>query len=264
MRAQINGIDMAYEVSGPEDAPAILLHHTLATRCAMWGETAAQLANSYRVIAIDARGHGTSETPPPPYDFETLASDVTGLLDHLGIAQAHFMGSSMGGIVGQYLGILAPDRLRSLILVSTTSATPEAGKASWDERMANVREGGMRSQVDVTMARWFTEPFLGSDHPALKATETMIAETPDVGFLGWAAALRELDITSRLAAIACPTLVIVGEDDEGTPVSAAQTIHENIPGSELVIIEKASHQLPLERPEPFMAAVQEFLGRQQT
>lgn len=261
MRAHANGIELAYDVSGPEGAPVILLHHTLATNKAMWSGTAAHLSEQYRVVAMDARGHGESDTPQPPYDFTTLARDITTLMDTLGIAEAHLMGSSMGGMVGQCVGFMAPDRLRSLILVATTSGVPEAARASWDERIEAVRADGMESQVATTMERWFTAPFLGSGNAILADTEAMIRATPVDGFLGWGAAIRDFDISDRLAEIACPTLVVVGEHDPSTPVEASKIIHAGIAGSELAIIDQASHQLPLERPEPFLAAVTGFLAK---
>lgn len=261
MRAQANGIELAYEMYGPEGAPALVLHHTLSTNRDMWAGTIAALDDRYRILALDARGHGASDAPPPPYDFDTLADDVLGLMDALGIERAHYMGSSMGGMVGQCLGLKAGDRFQSLTLVSTTSQVAGPGTASWDERIAAVRADGMESQVAMTLERWFTAPFHASGSPVLAQIEAMIRATPADGFLGWGMAIRDFDITARLGAVTTPALVVVGEDDPGTTVDAARAIHENIPGSELIIIPQASHQLPLEQPAAFLEAVTAFLAR---
>lgn len=261
MRAHANGIEIAYDTFGPDGAPAILLHHTLATSNKMWADTVVKLSEQYRVVAMDARGHGDSDVTNPPYDFATLARDITSLLDALGIAEAHYMGSSMGGMVGQCVGFMAPDRLRSLILVSTTSAVPEAARGAWDERIEAVRADGMESQVAMTMERWYTAPFLATGNPVLAETEAMIRATPADGFMGWGMAIRDFDISDRLSEITCPTLVVVGEEDPSTPVEASRAIHAGIAGSELIIVEQASHQLPLERPEAFQTAIAEFLNK---
>ena len=147
MKAQINSIRMNFEVAGPERGPVVVLHHPLATNLTTWDELTAGLSHKYRVVRMDARGHGVTEAPPGPYAFETLAADVVGLMDHLGIKKARFLGLSMGGMAGQYLGLLHPDRLACLILVSTSSRVPPEGRAVWDERIATVRAQGMKSQV---------------------------------------------------------------------------------------------------------------------
>lgn len=261
MRAHANGIEIAYDIAGPEGAPVVLLHHTLATNKSMWSSAIRSLSDRYRVVAMDARGHGDSEVTNPPYDFATLARDITSLLDALGIAKAHFMGSSMGGMVGQCVGFMAPDRLNSLILVATTSAVPEEAQTAWNERLDAVRAGGMESQVTTTMERWFTAPFIASGNAALAETESMIRNTPADGFIGWGSAIRDFDISDRLSEINCPTLVVVGKDDPSTPVAAAEAIHAGIGGSELVVVPEASHQLPLERPEAFEAPIADFLSK---
>lgn len=261
MKLQANGIGIAYDLSGPEDAPCVFLHHSLATNRQMWSGVARGLLDEgYRVLRADARGHGQSDAPEGPYAFETLTGDVTGLMDALGIARAHFIGLSMGGIIGQFLGLTAPDRFDSLILVSTQCRVPEAARQAWAERIATVQAKGMESQVQPTLARWFTEGFRATGDPVLDDIAQMIRKTPVKGFVGWGMAISTLDIADRLKEITLPTLIIVGEDDPSTTPAAAQLIHENLPGSELRIVEEASHQLPLERPQEFHNMVTSFLA----
>ena len=124
MQATINGFRMNYAVEGPGSAPPVILHHPLATDLTIWDELTAALAPRYRVVRFDARGHGASEATPAPYDLATLSADVVALMDHLGIARGHYLGLSMGGMVGQHLGLSHPQRFASLILCSTTSRMP--------------------------------------------------------------------------------------------------------------------------------------------
>lgn len=260
MKASINGISINYDVAGPAAAPAVVLHHPLATNLTTWDELTADLSPRYRVIRFDARGHGQSDAPKGPYAFETLAADVVGLMDHVGIKRAHFLGLSMGGMVGQYLGLLHSDRLSSLMLVSTTSRLPPEGVALWEQRIAATRAGGITSQVEGALARWVSPS--GLKNPALVTRMSkMIEATPVEGYLGWCNAIRTLNVTDRLKAIKLPTRVIVGEIDPATPVAAAKVIHENIPGSELSIVPGVSHMLQNEDPAGFTKEVMPFLAR---
>ena len=134
MQATINGFRMNYAVEGPDAAPAVVLHHPLATDLTIWDELTAALKPRYRVVRFDARGHGASEATPAPYDLSTLTADVVALMDHLGLARAHFLGLSMGGMVGQHLGVGHPKRCASLILSSTTSRVPPESRPRGEER----------------------------------------------------------------------------------------------------------------------------------
>ena len=261
MKAQVNGISITYELVGKADGPAVVLHHPLATNLSIWDELTAALAPNYRVLRLDARGHGASEAPAGPYTFEMLAQDVVALMDHVGMTKARFLGLSMGGMIGQYLGLLHADRFHSLTLVSTSSRIPAEAQQIWDERMANARNGGMKSQVEASMQRWVAPEALKT-RPALVARlSAMIAATPLDGFLGWCSAICKLDVTDRLGAIRLPTRVIVGELDPATPVAASQAIHAAIPGSELIVMPGVSHMLCAEAPEAFHAHVLPFLAQ---
>ncbi len=247
-------------VEGMHDAPVLLLHHSLATSLYSWDSIVPALSQNYRVIRFDARGHGKSDVPEGPYDFTHLAEDVLRILDQLEVNRAHFLGLSMGGMVGQVLGIEHPDRVSALILASTTSFVPPETGPIWDERIAMMRSGGMQSQIESTIGRWFTQGFLDSGEGHVDRIARMIARTPVEGCISWCEAIKTLNLTDKLGAITAPTLVIVGEDDPGTPVAAARVIHEAIAGSKLVILSGASHQAPVEQPEAFAVAVLEFLN----
>jgi 3-oxoadipate enol-lactonase len=260
MQAIINGIRMNYEVAGSESAPPIVLHHPLATNLSIWDEITAALSPRYRVVRFDARGHGQTEAPMGPYSFETLAADTIGLMDHLKIDRAHFLGLSMGGMVGQYIGLLHPKRVHELILVSTSSRVPPEGQGMWDERIKAVRANGMASQPEGSIQRWLAEA--NRKKPELVARlSKMIEATPAGGFIGWGGAIRTLNVTDRLKAITLPTCVIVGAEDQATPPAAAEAIHRAIKGAELIVMPGVSHMLCAEDPPAFHKHVLAFLDK---
>jgi 3-oxoadipate enol-lactonase len=259
MKATVNGIAINYDLSGPDGAPAVVLHHPLATNLTCWDELTAALTPRYRVLRLDARGHGRSDAPKGAYTFETLATDVVDLMTHCGIEKASFLGLSMGGMVGQYLGLLHSDRFHNLCLVSTSSRIPAEAQPIWEQRIANAKTGGMASQVEGAMQRWVSPRALKENQNLVKRLAGMIEATPVDGYIGWCHAISGLNVTERLDAIRLPTRVIVGEIDPATPVAAAQAIHAAIPGSDLVIVPGVSHMLHNEDPELFHTHVLPFI-----
>jgi 3-oxoadipate enol-lactonase len=261
MRAQINGIDMAYEVNGAATAPAVVLHHPLATNMRFWDEATAVLSRDYRVIRFDARGHGKTEAPVGRYDFKTLAQDVVSLMDHVGVSRAQFVGLSMGGMVAQYLGLHHAARFASLTIVSSSSKTAEAMRHLWSDRVVVAREKGMASQVEPAMARWLAASTKANQPAVVKRCEQMIVSTPLEGYAGWCGCLEFLDFTDKLSGIKVPTKVIVGAEDPATPVAASETIQRHIAGAELSIIPGVSHMLAIENPAAFHAELVPFLEK---
>ncbi len=264
MNLLANGIIFNVEVSGQTTAPTVVLHHPLATNLTGWDELTAALSPHYRVVRFDARGHGKTESPKGPYSFETLAEDVVDLMDALGIDKAHFLGLSMGGMVGQYLGLLHAKRFHSLCLVSTTSQTPEAAKVIWSDRVRNVGAQGMECTIEGAMARWVAPSVLVEQSALVERLKIMIRTTPADGYVAWCQAIHDLDITARLSAVALPTRVIVGALDPATPPAAAEVIHQQIKGSDLVIMPGVSHMLHVEAPEAFATHVIDFLKQHPT
>jgi 3-oxoadipate enol-lactonase len=262
MQATINGFRMNFAVEGRDGAPTVILHHPLATDLTIWDELTAALRPRYRVVRFDARGHGQSEASPAPYDLPLLAADVIGLMDHLGIARAHYLGLSMGGMVGQHLGVGQPHRFASLVLCSTSSRIPPEAQPLWDDRVKAARSEGMASQVQPALARWLAAATITSKPEVVARMTRYIEATPVEGYCGWCGAIRNLNITDKLKTIALPTRVIVGSQDVGTPPAAAQVIHREIAGSELVEVLGVSHQLHVEEPDTFNRHVLDFLDRQ--
>lgn len=260
MQAQINGISMHYRVDGDAAKPVIVLHHPLAANLTIWDELTEMLARDYRIVRFDARGHGQTEVAKAPYDFATLSTDVVALLDHLGLDRVHFLGLSMGGMVGQFLGLEHAKRFKTLQLVATTSRVPPEGRPLWVERVKMAREQGMAAMPAPSLQRWLTEK--NRQNAGLVARMTkMIATTQVEGYAGWCQAIETLNVTDRLKGITLPTQVIVGSEDPGTPPAAAEVIHGQIAGSELIVMPAVSHMICVEDPAGLCRHVKAFLTR---
>ncbi len=261
MRITANGISMHYTLNGTAGAPVVTLSHSLATHLGMWEAQMAALSARYRVLRYDTRGHGETDASAGAYTLDQLAEDARALLGTLGIERTHFIGLSMGGMIGQVLALKYPEMLRSLVLCDTSSRVPPEARPMWEERIRIAETQGMEPHVAPTIARWFTPSYVEAHPDVVEHVRSMIRRTNPQGYIGCGHAIRMLDLTDQLHRIAVPTLVIVGEEDPGTPVAAARTIHDRIPGSELVILRAASHLSNIEQDESFNKAVTTFLAK---
>lgn len=260
MKAVVNGISINYEVFGT-DGPWVVLSHSLACNLRMWGPQINFLQESYRVLAFDTRGHGGSEAAKSPYTLDMLSDDSIALLEHLEIDKPHWIGLSMGGMIGMTIAIKHPKKFRSLTLADTTSRIPNELWPIWTTRIEQSASKGMASLVDQTLQRWFTSEFIDRSPPDLKFVAAMIESTPTEGYIGCCQAIPKINCTAELHRINCPIQIVVGEQDAGTPVQMSEEIHAAAPGSELVVIPHASHLSNLEQPQLFNDAVERFLLR---
>ncbi len=254
-----NGLRINYEISGKEGAPLVVLSHSLGSSLVMWGPQMESLRAHFRVLRYDTRGHGGTDSPAGSYTLEMLGEDAIALLDALKIQRFHFVGLSLGGMIGQYLGLNHPARLRSLVLCSTAASLPPEAQPLWAERIETARVKGLQALVAATLERWFTAPYLQKNPPMLGIIRRQFLETPPEGFIGCCEAIRRLNYADRLPDIKTPTLILVGEDDPGTPVSASQAIREKVPGSKLTILPAAKHLANIEKAEAFNSALISFL-----
>ena len=260
MKISANGLSMNYTLEGPDSAPVVTMSHSLATDLSMWDPTVAPLQGRWRVLRYDTRGHGGTEAPTGAYTLDELVEDAAALLGALGITRTHWVGLSMGGMIGQSLALKAPDLLRSLALCDTSSRVPPEARPLWQDRIRTAESQGMEPLVEPTLQRWFTAPFRQREKAVMERVGAMIRATPPHGYAGCCHAIAALDLTDRLPAITIPTCVIVGEDDPGTPVSASRAIHERVKGSRLEIIPGAAHIANMEQPEAFNRALTSFLA----
>ena len=238
---------------------AVLLAHAIGCDHRMWDDLRARLGRRYRVLAVDLRGHGASPVPPRPYALADLADDARALLDRLGLARTHWVGLSMGGMVGQAFALEHPSRLGKLVIANSTSSYGPEGRSMWAARAKQVAEGGLAAIRDTVAARYFSEDFRREHAAQVNAVMQRFLETPAEGYLGCCDAIGELDFAAALGRIRAPTLVIAGGADAGTPPAMSRAMAEAIPGARLAVIPGAAHLSSAEKPEEFARLVLDFL-----
>jgi len=262
MRIKTKTIEINYELSGKAGSPVVVLSHSLASSLLMWNPQMEALNPHFQVLRYDMRGHGKSGITSGPYTLELLADDVVGLLDVLKIDRVHYVGLSIGGMIGQSLALNHAHRLRSLALCDTAAVIPSEAQPVWQERIDKTLSKGMEAQVDETMERWFTPSFLKQRPPMVEIIRKEILATSVQGYIGCAEAIRKLNYLERLPEIKLPTLIMVGEDDPGTPVSASEAIHKRLSNSKLVILPSARHLSNIEQVKAFNEILLKFLKDQ--
>ena len=251
-----DGCPINVEVSGRDNGPALMLSNSLGTNLSMWDDQAAEFGKHFRLIRYDRRGHGQSGAPQGPYSMDRLGRDVIGVLDALGVKKTNWCGLSMGGMVGQWLGANAPDRVERLVLSNTSSYYTDKGP--WNARIATVREKGLASMVDGNLQRWFTEAFRARAPEAMAKMKTMFVATKVPGYIGCCEAVRDMDFRASNSSIKAPVLVIVGAQDPATPPAAGEAIAKAIPGAKLASLD-AAHISNVEQPQQYAKTVLDFL-----
>jgi 3-oxoadipate enol-lactonase len=253
--AKVNGTELNYEIHGKQGSTWLILSHSLACSTRMWDPQVAAFKDRYCILNYDMRGHGKSAAPAGPYTLEMLADDVLGLMKHLGIERAKYVGLSIGGMIGQHLALKEPQRFEKMVLADTGhTQTPETLK-QWEERLRIAQTQGMKPLVAGTMERWFTPAF--REKPEAKKIADIVASTPVNGYVGCGQAIMKLNTTGRLKDIRLPVLAITGESDAAA--GGTRYIGEHIPGAKFVSIAQASHIANIEQPEKFNQALREFL-----
>jgi 3-oxoadipate enol-lactonase len=249
------GIRLHYELSGKEKGDVLVAASSIGSDRRMWDKALPWFEAKYRVVRFDTRGHGRSSVPPGAYSIENLGRDVLLLLDSLELERVDYCGLSLGGMVGMWLGIHAPHRVRRLVLANTGAriGTP----AMWDERIATVKRSGMANLAETTLTRWFTAAYREQNPAEMETIRAMIAATDPIGYAGCCEVLRDTDLRVEIGNIAAPSLVIAGRDDPATPPSDGQAIHRGLRDSKYIELE-ASHLSAWERAAEFGAAVVAF------
>ncbi len=251
-----DGCTIHAEIEGPETAPVLMLSNSLGTNLHMWDDQVAPFTKHFRLLRYDRRGHGKSSVPKGPYTMERLGRDVLVVLDGLGIKKINWCGLSMGGMVGQWLGANAGNRVDKLVLSNTSSYFPD--KNGWNDRLKLVREKGVASFAPANMERWFTKGFRERSPQIVARVQDMFAATKLDGYLGCGEAVRDMDHRPLLPKIAAPTLVIAGEHDPATPLEGNEYIRAHIPGAKIFVID-AAHLANVEQPKVYADTVLGFL-----
>lgn len=260
MLANVNGVNINYEVSGNAEKPWLTFSNSLATNLHMWDEQAEALADDYHILRYDKRGHGQSEPVEGPYSFDDLIGDVVGLWDHLGIDKSYFVGLSIGGMTAQGLVLKHPDRVTATVMANTMALCRPEFQQAWQDRITAVGEKGMEVVLQPTMERWFTDGYRGTGAARLDDVKGMILGTSVAGYSGCAAAIRELAYLDSLEKLDHPVLLIAGTHDAGTPPAGMQAMNDRIGGAEYVELD-AAHISNIEKADEFTGALTGFLSK---
>jgi 3-oxoadipate enol-lactonase len=241
---------------GPVDAPVLVLGPSLGTDLGLFDALVPDLAEHYRVIRYDLRGHGGSPVVPGPYSVADLARDVVGLLDDLGVERFAYAGVSLGGAIGLQLAVTVPERVTRLIVMASAARFPDP--PSWKARAERVRAEGTEFLVPSRIGAWVTPGFAESRPDETERLLAMLRSTPREGYAACCETIEAFDLRNRLGGITAPTLVIAGADDPATPPDTVRTIADGIPGARFVVVPQASHLVSAEQPDAVTAAIRRF------
>jgi 3-oxoadipate enol-lactonase len=252
-----DGAQLVGEAHGPAEAPTLVFLNSIGCDRRLWDSQVAALADDFRCLVFDTRGHGQSDAPAGDYTLDQLGRDALAVLDAADVRAAHVCGLSLGGLVAQWLAIEAPERVARMVLADTASRIGTV--ESWEARRKLVLDQGLAAIADMAMERFFSTPFRETRAEAVAEWRARLAAGSAKGYAGCCAALRDADLTAGLARITSPTLVICGEEDISTPPEQARALATAIPGAELRVIPAAAHLANFEQPDAFNAALRAHL-----
>jgi 3-oxoadipate enol-lactonase len=246
-----------YLLEGQSGSPVLMFSNSLGANYSMWDAQAREFHKKFRLLRYDTRGHGQSSATAGPYSIEQLAKDVVALLDHLDLDRVYFCGLSMGGMIGMWLAVNAPERLNQLVLCNTGAKIGTLD--AWNARIEAVRKNGMKSIAPAVVERWFTPAFRQKSPEIISNTLKMIEEANPDGYSACCAAIRDCDYREQVTAIRTPTLVISGAHDPATPPADGRFLSQQIPGARYAEL-NAAHLSNIEAQDHFNQDLAAFLN----
>lgn len=254
----MTAVELHAVVEGREDAPVVLLAGSLGSTLEMWDAQVPALAERFRVVRYDARGHGRSPAPPGPYGIDDLVDDAVVLLDRLGVARAHVVGLSLGGMMALRLAAREPDRVDRLAVLCTSSLL--GPRSAWEDRARLVRAQGTSAVAATVVQRWFTSAVRAERPGLVEAMEAMVAATSAEGYAACCEAIAAMDLRRDLARVVAPTLAVAGADDPATPPEHLAVIADGVASGQLLVLAQAAHLANVEQPAAVTAALLTHLG----
>ncbi len=251
-------VAVGHRIDGPDGAPVLVLGNSLGTTTELWAEVVPLLADRFRIVRYDHRGHGGSPVPSGPYEIADLGADVVALLDRLEIEHAAYCGVSIGGMVALWLGANAPGRLTTVIPCCTAAHLGNA--SAWSERAATVLAAGSTEPIaDAVVSRWVTPPFAAANPAVVAGLRAMLLSSPAAGYAACCGALERLDLRSELERIAVPTLLVAAAGDESIPPEHSERLAAAIPGAQITTLDPAAHLPMAERPAAVAGLIRNHL-----
>jgi 3-oxoadipate enol-lactonase/4-carboxymuconolactone decarboxylase len=250
-----DGIRLYWRLEGAPERPALFLLGSIGTDMSLWDRLVPRLLPRFRVLRMDARGHGASDAPAGDYDLDMLADDAIAVMDAAGVAHAIVCGLSLGGMIAMTLALRAPARVRALICACTSS---RMDRETWRARVETVRAGGMAAIAHGAIARFFSPRLAGAHADVVETVRNGLLTMSATGYAGCAAAIRDMTLDARLGAVDASTLVICGERDISTPFEGhGDRLLNAIPGASLARVD-AGHLACVEDPGAFAGALLTF------
>ncbi|VXC90828.1 Alpha/beta hydrolase family protein [Burkholderia sp. 8Y] len=261
MLLPLNQRTISYDIVGTETGPVVVFSHSLAADLGLWAEQVpALLAAGYRVLRTDLRGHGGSTPTPAPYTIDLLADDVIDVLDALRIERAHFVGLSIGGMIGQSLGLRHASRFKSLMLCDTQSESPPDAATFWGPMIESITQANSLEPIaDRTMQRWLTEDYKRAHPVRWKQIRDTVAGCTPTGYIGCAGAIGNFNFTDRLSTVKTPVLVACGTQDPRATPAESRRIASLFANGNYAEFEGAKHVPNVEQPEKFNSVLLQWL-----
>ena len=253
-----NRTELNYDLTGPADAPVVVFSNSIGTTLEMWDGQVPALAERYRCLRYDTRGHGRSPVVDRPIGIADLADDLAGLLEALAIPKAHVVGLSLGGMTAQAFALRHPGRLDRLALMATAAHLPPP--EAWRARAETVRTQGMGAIVEAVIPRWFTPSFVQHAPDQVAAVRERFLANDPRGYARCCEAIAAMDLRLAISRITAPTLILAGAGDPATPVAMMVEIRDRIAGAVLHVLPEAAHLLAIEQSETVTAKLIQFLG----
>jgi pimeloyl-ACP methyl ester carboxylesterase len=261
---QVNGIDLFYNIQGSSENESLLLIAGYDSDSSTWTAMMRSLVKQYQVLRFDNRGVGRSSALDSPYSIKQMAADTAALLDYLSISKVHVAGHSMGGQIAQELALAHPEKIQSLIVLSSWTKA--------DEKFNSLMEmfGDLAQRVERTLYLRVLLPWLFTDRfystpGVMKQLIELIENYPfppsPHGLYHQSRAILGSDTSDRLADIHCPTLVMVGKEDLLTPVRFSEQLAQGIPNAELAILERGGHAFLVESADTVAKVMLDFLAK---
>jgi 3-oxoadipate enol-lactonase len=244
MRRVSGGLSYTLEGSGQP----IVLIHGVGADLGSWDAVCQDLSGDFSLLRMDLRGHGQSSQIRAPYSIEKFASDAIAVMDAAGIHKAHLAGFSLGGLIGQSLAIDWPDRFEKIALISAVAGRTAEERSRVTSRLGLIRENGIEAVTGAARDRWFSENFVRANPQAIERRITELLANDKDSYLETYRVFGETELVDRLHEIRHRTLVMTGENDQGSNPRMAQTMKDKIPDAELKILPNLKHSVLVEAP----------------
>ena len=259
LRLRVRDTTLRVRVAGPLDAPVVVLMNSLAADVTMWAPQFAALANTWRVVSFDVRGHGRSDVGTQAFTLDLLVEDLRTIIATLDLGRPHLVGLSLGGMIAIAAAAARPDDFASLTVCSTLADMPAALGVMWRERAAQVARSSCAAIVDGTIARWFTAGFASRQPTCWNDVRRMIAATQVGGYCGVIDIIADIRLAPLLPKLRLPTQFVVGREDSASTPAIMAAMQAQVAGASLIIIDGAAHLPTLEQPEAINRILREFL-----